>query len=113
MAKDIATGIEKTLESLNRQQAEGLDKQWRELRNKLDSLLLSTNVMKTNVAMRSCRSLDTMTPEDRATCINTQWGPQYFQKAQPMLVQLEMLEKKIAAANEAVEVEAAAEEEEH
>lgn len=95
MAKDIATGIEKTVEALNQRQDAELNKQWRDLRNKIDSLLLSTNVMKTNDAMRSCRQLDTMTPEERATFIQQNWGPQYFIKVHPMLMQLEMLEKNI------------------
>lgn len=103
MAKDIATGVEKTVEALKARQEEGLNKAWRDLRNKLDSLLLSTNVMKTNDAMRSCRQLDTMTPADRATFIQTSWGPQYFNKAHPMLVQLETLEKRIATINEEAE----------
>ena len=96
MAKNISTGVEKAVQSLNQRQEDELNKSWRVLRNKLDSMLLSTNVMKTNEAMQSCRRLDTMSPEERATYIQQNWGPQYYAKAHPMLVQLETLEKKIA-----------------
>lgn len=95
MAKDIATGVEKTVEILNRQQTDELNNQWRSLRNRMDSILLSTNVMKTNEAMVACRKLDTMTPEERATLVQQYWGPQYYQKVHPILVQIELLERKI------------------
>jgi hypothetical protein len=97
MAKNISTGIDKTVEALNKRQEDELNKAWRMLRNKLDSLLLSTNVLKTNDSMRACRELDGMTPEERALTIQQKWGPQYYQKAHPMLVQLELIEKNIAA----------------
>lgn len=100
MAKDIQTGIDKTLEVLNQRQTDELNASWRDLRNKLDSMLLATNVLKSNEAMRACRVLDTMTPEERTQHIQGNWGPQYLERAQPILVQLEMLEKKLAAAKE-------------
>lgn len=95
MAKDIRTGIDKTLEVLNRQQVDELNASWRDLRNKLDSMLLGTNVLKTNDAMRACRLIDTMTPEERVQHISANWGPAYLERAKPILVQLEMIEKRI------------------
>lgn len=95
MAKDIQTGIDKTLEVLNRRQIDELNASWRDLRNKLDSMLLATNVLKSNEAMQACRTLDTMSPEERTQHILTNWGPQYLERATPILVQLEMLEKRI------------------
>lgn len=100
MAKDIATGVEKTLEVLNRRQVDELNASWRSLRNKLDSMLLATNVLKSNETMRGCRAIDTLSPEERIQHILTNWGPQYLERAKPILIQLEMLEKKIEAAKE-------------
>jgi hypothetical protein len=95
MSKDIQTGINKTIEALNRRQTDELNAGWRDLRNKLDSMLLATNVLKSNDAMRSCRALDTMTSQERSEHILRNWGPQYLEKAKPILIQLEMVEKRI------------------
>lgn len=100
MAKDISNGVEKTLEVLNRRQTDELNASWRSIRNRLDSMLMSTNVLKTNDAMQSCRALDTMSTEERQNHIQGNWGPMYLDKARPILIQLEMLEKKIAADQE-------------
>ena len=59
-------------------------------------MLLSTNVLKTNDAMRACRVLDTMTTKERQNHILDNWGPAYLERAHPILVQLEVLEKRIA-----------------
>ena len=96
MAKDINTGVEKTLEILNRRQTDELNASWRSIRNKLDSMLLSTNVLKTNEVMQACRILDTMSTEERENHILGNWGSAYLGRAQPILMQLEMLEKKLA-----------------
>jgi|GEM_PF-3311921 len=95
MAKNISNGIEKTIEAINRRQVDELNASWRSLRNKLDSMLMSTNVLKTNDAMRSCRALDTMSTEEREITILDSWGPSYLKKARPILLQIEILEKKI------------------
>lgn len=95
MAKSISNGIEKTLEAINRRQVDELHASWRALRNRLDSMLTSTNVLKTNDAMRSCRALDSMLTEEREKTILSNWGPSYLEKARPILLQLEILEKKI------------------
>lgn len=96
MAKEISNGIEKTLEVLNRRQTSELHASWQAIRNRLDSMLLSTNVLKTNDAMRACRTLDTMSTEERKSHIQNNWGPAYLGRAEPILVQLELLEKNIA-----------------
>jgi len=100
VAKSISTGVEKTLEVLEKRQVEELNTSWRTMRSKLDCLLLATNVLKSNDAMRACRIIDTMTPDEREQHIATNWGPQYLEKARPMLIQIEMIERKIQKNNE-------------
>jgi hypothetical protein len=85
---------------MERRKADEFNASWRDLRNKLDAMLLATNVFKTNDAMQACRVLDTMSPEERATHIQTNWGPQYFERARPILLQIETLETKIAQMKE-------------
>jgi hypothetical protein len=93
---DIETGVEKAATALERRQRAEMSHQWRELRNKLDTLLLSTNVMKTNEIRQECLKLDTMDTEQRRVHIKQRWGPVYLERAEPMLIQLEALEKHIA-----------------
>jgi len=100
MSKDIHTGIDKTLEALDKRRTDELNASWRDLRNKLDSMLLATNVLKSNDAMQACRVLDVMTTEEREHHILGNWGPQYLEKARPILIQLEVLEKRIKAEKE-------------
>jgi len=96
MAKDISNGVEKILETMSRRETNELHASWRAMRNKLDSILLATNVLKSNDAMRGCRALDTMSQEERSQHILDNWGPLYLEKATPMLLQLVALEKNIS-----------------
>lgn len=98
MAKqvDIENGIEKAASALERRKHAEMSHQWRELRNKLDSLLLSTNVMKTNDVRQQCHKLDSMTTEERRIHIQSNWGPVYLEKSEPILIQIEALERHIA-----------------
>lgn len=93
MSKNIANGVEQLikLEKANRQ--ETLSTGWKELRNKLDIMLLSNNVMKTNETTIACKALDNMSHEERIKYITSTWGPLYAEKATPILLQLQHLEK--------------------
>jgi len=93
---DIENGIEKAAAALEgRKNAEASTK-WRELKHKLDSILLTTNVMKTNDIRENCASLDDMNIDERSAHISGLWGPIYLQKCQPILFQLRTLEQHIA-----------------
>lgn len=92
---DIESGVEKAAAALEGRQRAEMSHQWRELRNKLDTLLLSTNAMKTNEIRQECLKLDTMNTEQRRTHIRQRWGPVCLERAEPMLMQLEALEKNI------------------
>lgn len=72
------------------------EKAWRDIRNKLDSLLIGTNVLKGDVARKHCQALDSMTQEDRNIHILTNWGPIYAERSKPLLHQLDILEREIA-----------------
>lgn len=95
MAKDIATGVDSIVKRMTARQQEQESMQWRDLRNKIDSLLLSTNVLKTDDARRACLELDTMSPEARETFITHRWGPNYLIRVSPLLHQLQVLENHI------------------
>ena len=95
-SRDMLTGVHKLTSALKTKQDESFGRSWRDLRNKMDSLLLSTNVMKTDEAKRACLQLDGMTMQERQDYIRERWGPAYVEKVMPILQQLETLEKHIA-----------------
>lgn len=94
MAGDIHDGVQQIEALLAEKHEEGLAATWRDLRNKLDSMLLSTNILKTNECKRACAVLDSMTTEERSEHISQTWGPLYLEKAQPILIQLESVERQ-------------------
>jgi len=95
-SRDMLTGVNKLTSALKTKQDESSGQQWRSLRNKMDSILLSTNVMKTDEAKRACLQLDGMTIKERQDYIKEKWGPAYIEKVIPILQQLETLENFIS-----------------
>lgn len=95
MAKEIATGIDNIVQHMNEKQDEQSQMQWRDLRNKIDSLLLSTNVIKSDETRKKCLELDTMASDDRETFIKQTWGPNYLERVRPLLHQLKVLENRL------------------
>ncbi len=97
MAKNISNGVDGLVAQVNGKastpQNDQLARQWRTLRNKLDSLLMVNNVLKGTELRQRCLALDSMTPEQRETHIQEQWGPLYLQKAVPLLQQISTLER--------------------
>lgn len=87
--------IEKTMEILKSQSMRDSNSSWRSLRNKIDSLLLSGNTLKSNEAMKLCHMLDSMDHESRKKHVLAYWGPQYAARCEPLLQQLESLESKM------------------
>lgn len=88
MSKQIATGVEALAASFNRE----ISDQWRSMRNRLDSLLLTTKILKTDEVQAACAKLDAMSLEERYDYIAKIWGPMYAEKAGPLLQQLQVLE---------------------
>ena len=68
-------------------------KQWRDLKNKIDSLLKSGN-KPTDELKGYCVQLEDMSHEDRCKLIIEYWGIQYLNKVTPLLQQLLCLESK-------------------
>lgn len=98
-AKAIQSGVDKiaksnTLSSLTN--VEMHEKAWRDIRNKLDSMLLTTNVIKGDLARKHCQALDGMGYQDRLNHIMGNWGPIYAERTKALLHQLEILEKEIS-----------------
>jgi hypothetical protein len=98
MAKqvDIETGVEKAAAALEGRQRAEMSSQWRDLRNKLDTLLLSTNTMKSNDVRQLCHALDGMNLDERRAHITANWGPLYLDRCEPILMQLQAAETNIA-----------------
>ncbi len=96
-AKGISTGIEQLL----RQQkatvkvSEQLSKQWKEIRNRIDVVLMSNNILKTNETRAKCLELDGMNHNGRIEHIKINWGPLYLNRAQPLLDQLKTIEDQL------------------
>ena len=98
MAKNISTGIDKIVNKQKNgpdKQLEELSKQWRHLRNRIDIVLISNNVLKTDAVRQLCAALDTMTQTDRDAHIRLNWGDLYAGKVEPLLHQLDALEREI------------------
>lgn len=99
MAKGISTGIDRMVsqrKSDTQRQTEQLAKQWKDLRNRLDTVLMTNNVLKGNDLRQRCLAMDQMTFQERQTHIQEHWGPMYLNKVLPILQQLETLEGIIA-----------------
>ena len=99
MARDISVGIDALAQKMAYRQAEQNQMQWRDLRNKIDSLLLSTNILKSDEARKACLQLDTLSKEERETFIIQNWGPNYLNRVFPLLHQLTVLENHINSSN--------------
>lgn len=91
----IKAGVEKIAAVLTRKQEEQQSQQWRCLRNKLDSLLLSTRALKTDDARKLCQQLDMMSSQDRSEHIYKYWGPTTLNKVSAILQQLDSIESNI------------------
>lgn len=99
MPKNISTGIDQLVgerSTPTEKQLEQHEKAWRDLRNKLDSMLIGTNVIKGDAVRKQCQDLDSLDQESRYNHIVAHWGKQYAERARPLLHQLESLEREIA-----------------
>jgi hypothetical protein len=66
---------------------------WKELKAKLDSLLLSTKFQHQNLA-EYCTSLGDLSHEQRVQSITDNWGSNFcLTKAMPLLLQLKYIEE--------------------
>jgi hypothetical protein len=103
MAKqvNIENGVEAAANVLDRQRQNEYAHQWQLLRNKIDSLLLSTHTLKTDEVRRFTLQLDQMNHEDRRQFVSDHWGPICLESCEPLLVQLDALERRHAARNPA------------
>lgn len=68
-------------------------RQWRDIKNKIDSLLKSGN-KKTDEMKAICVSLETQNHENRCQTIIDYFGIQYLNKVMPLLQQLKNMEEK-------------------
>lgn len=68
-------------------------KQWRDIKNKIDSLLKSGN-KRTDELKQYCLQLENMSHDERCKLITEYWGVQYLNKVTPLLQQLLCLESK-------------------
>lgn len=100
-AKGIATGIDQLLHQKKtiEKQSTQLSKRWKEIRNQIDAVLMSNNVMKSTDVRVKCLTLDQMTHEARQEYIKEQWGPLYLNKVQPLLQQLQTIEQQLLRTN--------------
>lgn len=94
-ARNIQNGVEQLAESMSRNVSDDQARQWRDLRSKMDSILLSTTTLKSDEVRRNCQAIDNMLPEERVTYINQRWGPAFLHKVEPLLQQLQVLEERM------------------
>lgn len=77
-------------------EAETLAANWKALRNRLYSTLMSNNILKSNETLIACQSIDGMTHEARIEYITNTWGPLYAEKCLPLLQQMQSVEQSMA-----------------
>lgn len=95
MAASIANGVNNLVNQLSAKEGAQIQGQWRNIRNRLDSLLLSNNIIagrRSDETRKLCLQLDNMTSEEREKHIVTNWGANYLSRAEPLLHQLKILE---------------------
>lgn len=97
MSKNIKNGIEQLVAKSS--QNEQFNRSWRDLRNKLDSSLMLTNVLKGDAVRKLCLQLDGLSKPERFKLIQDNWGVQQAEKSRTLLEQLDILEKEIAKQN--------------
>lgn len=98
MASGFSSGVEKIVGqklSDEEKQLQLYEKTWRELRSKLDSMLVGTNVLKGDKVRKQCQALDSMDTEGRHKHILETWGRLYADRAKPLILQIETVEKQI------------------
>jgi len=66
--------------------------EWSIIRNKLDTLLRSTNILTTDQIIVACRAIDSMPHEERIQHITNTWGKLYTDRSMPLLLQLRNIE---------------------
>ena len=98
MSKQISNGIDQLVKNTNsyNKQIELHEKSWAVLRNKLNSILLSTNAIKRDELIRLCQAIDAKGYNERYQYILENWGINYAEKSKPILHQLETVEHEIA-----------------
>jgi len=72
-----------------------ITKQWKDLKNRLDVILVSNNTMKSMSLREKCIAMDSMTIDERRKHILDNWGPLYLNKVENILQQLEVLENEL------------------
>jgi hypothetical protein len=97
MSRDIKSGIEQLVAKSN--QNEQYNRSWRDLRNKLDSSLMLTNVLKGDAIRKLCLQLDSLNKNDRYKLIHDNWGVQQAEKSRTLLEQLDIIEREISKNN--------------
>lgn len=96
-AKGISNGIEQLLtkQKAVEKQSVQLTRQWKDIRNRIDSLLLSMDRLKTAEVRQKCQALDQMGTEEREAYVGQHWGEVALQKVRPFLQQLATLEEAL------------------
>lgn len=70
-----------------------LSKQWYECKHKMDGLLLSGNVLKSEATRQVCQQMDQMTTEERLEFIELNFGIQHLKMVEPLVYQLNTIER--------------------
>ena len=93
-SKSIGNGISQIENSLKRRDASEADRSWRDIRKKIDCILISTNLHKGDKLKSLCMALDGLNMEDRLAHVETNWGPNYKDKVFSLIQQLESIESQ-------------------
>lgn len=90
--KRIVNGVETIKETMANKYDVTISSRWQDIKNKMDSVLTSSNAIRSNDALRMCAQLNNMEHEDRVKFIEAKWGKQCLEKVSPMLYHLRQLE---------------------
>ena len=95
MSRGIDTGVNRLHKKRTEEQIQTdlINKTWHDIKHKIDGILMSGNTLKTQESIKECQALDCMGTSERISHIERRFGPQYLKLIQPLLYQLEAIEK--------------------
>lgn len=89
-------GVEKLVQSQNEQQRALLEDQRIATKHKIDSILLSNAVLKSDEVRQACHKIDSLDNDEREAYITETWGPLFWEKVQPLVHQLNTIDEALA-----------------
>ena len=95
MSRTLGNAVSKIVTKRTEQQiqADLMNKQWHDIKHRIDGILTSGNILKTEDVKTLCQAMDTMDLAERILHIEANFGAQYLRLVEPLIHQLSAIEK--------------------